>query len=352
MPLLGRCISLCREKPARIVLPDGEDARAVSAAMRLTREKLGAVTLVGRPFAIREIARDVLGREGGGPVTLAVADPVSPELLERNVADFMALRERQGKPVGRDEAARSMRCALAAGAMMVRRKEAEVGVGGNLSATADVLRAGIRLVGVAAGSSAVSGFFFMISPGNDATERSVVVFADAGVIPEPTVEQLADIAIASAGRYAGMMRDTPRVAMLSFSSHGSARHPRAERMREAAEAARKKAPDLIVDGELQFDAAAVPAVAERKAPGSAVAGRANVFIFPSLEAGNIAYKIAERLGGYTALGPLLQGLDGGWHDLSRGCSAEDIYQTALVGAALERARGTGPSGARGNAVKA
>jgi phosphotransacetylase len=338
MPILSRCISLCREAPARVVLPDGEDARAVSAALRLVREGLGAVTLMGRPFAVQAIVREVIRNEGGAPAPLAVVDPASPELLERNILDYMALREGQGKPVPRDEAAKSMRRPLAAGAMMVRRKEAEVGVGGNISSTADTLRAGIRVIGTEPGRSAVSGFFFMISPGNALGDRTVAMFADAGVIPEPTVAQLAEIAIASAGQYADLMRDTPRVAMLSFSSHGSARHPRAERMREAADLVKAKAPYLAVDGELQFDAAAVPSVAARKVPESPLGGRANVFIFPSLEAGNIAYKIAERLGGYTALGPLLQGLDGGWHDLSRGCSAGDIYQVALTGTALERIR--------------
>ena len=342
MPLLGRCIPMCRELPARVVLPDGEDARAVSAAMRLAREGLGNAILVGRPFAVRAVVRQVLAREGGYPVPLTVVDPESPELLEKNVAAYSALQESKGKPVTADEAAKAMRCPLAAAAMMVRRKEAEVGVGGNVSSTADMLRAGIRIIGTAPGNKTVSGFFFMISPGETPGARSVILYADAGVIPEPTPEQLVDIAIASAGQYRGMMREEPRVAMLSFSSHGSAKHPRAELMRNAAGAVREKAPGLIVDGELQFDAAAVPAVAERKVPDSPVAGRANVFIFPSLEAGNIAYKITERLGGYTALGPLLQGLDGGWHDLSRGCSAEDIFQVALVGTALERARaGTG-----------
>lgn len=334
MTLLDRCIAACREKVSRVVLPDGEDARAVSAAMRLAREGLAEAVLMGRPFAVQAAMREVLRREGGSPVPLCVVDPASPELLERNITGYMALQEKKGKTVISDEAAKAMRCPLAAGAMMIRRREAEVGVGGNVSSTADMLRAGIRVIGTAPGIRTVSGFFFMIAP----QDGAVIVFADAGVIPEPTPEQLVDIAIASAGQYRGLMHDTPRVAMLSFSSHGSAQHPRAERMRDAAAAVRAKAPDLVVDGELQFDAAMDPAVAALKVPGSPVAGRANVFVFPSLEAGNLGYKIAQRLGGYTALGPLLQGLDGGWHDLSRGCSAEDIYQVTLVGTALERAR--------------
>lgn len=338
MPLFARCIAMCRQKAASVVLPDGEDARAVSAALRLTREGLANVTLMGRPFAIQGITREVLRKEGGTGVPLSVADPASPELLERNIAEYMAMQEAKGKPVSPDDAVKAMRCPLAAGAMMVRRGEAEVGVGGNVASTADMLRAGIRIIGTAPGSKTVSSFFFMISPGETPEERTLLVFSDAGVIPEPTLEQLVDIAIASAGQYSSMTGQAPRVAMLSFSTYGSAKHPRAELMRDATKLVREKKPDLIIDGELQFDAATVPAVAKSKAPGSPVDGQANVFIFPSLEAGNISYKIAQRLGGYTALGPLLQGLGGGWHDLSRGCSAEDIYKVVLVGTALERGR--------------
>ena len=342
MPLFARCIAMCRQKAAGVVLPDGEDARAVSAALRLTREGLAKVTLMGRPFAIQSITRDVLRAEGGAGVPVHVADPASPELLERNVAEYMAMQEAKGKPVAIDDAAKAMRCPLAAGAMMVRRGEAEVGVGGNVASTADMLRAGIRIIGTAPGSKTVSSFFFMISPmkssGETPEKSTLLVFSDAGVIPEPTLEQLVDIAIASAGQYSSMTGETPRVAMLSFSTYGSAKHPRAELMRDATKLVREKKPDLIIDGELQFDAATVPSVAKSKAPGSPVEGKANVFIFPSLEAGNISYKIAQRLGGYTALGPLLQGLGGGWHDLSRGCSSEDIYKVVLVGTALERGR--------------
>lgn len=338
MPLFARCIGMCRQLPSRVVLPDGEDPRAVSAALRLVREGLAQVTLMGRPFAIQNLVRDVLRKEGGSGAPLAVVDPASPEILDRNVAEYMAKQEAKGKPVSSDDAVRAMRCPLAAGAMMVKRGEAEVGVGGNIAATADMLRAGIRIIGTAPGNKTVSGFFFMISPGETPEQRTLYVFADAGVIPEPTLDQLVDIAIASAGQYSSMTDQPPRIAMLSFSTYGSAKHPRAELMRNATALVREKRPDLIIDGELQFDAATVPAVAAQKAPGSPVEGRANVFIFPSLEAGNLAYKIAQRLAGYTALGPLLQGLGGGWHDLSRGCSATDIYQVVLVGTALERGR--------------
>jgi phosphotransacetylase len=193
------------------------------------------------------------------------------------------------------------------------------------------MRAGLRFLGTASNTKTVSGFLFMLAPDG----KKCFIYADVGVIPEPTLEQLADISIASAECYRHMMEEEPHVALLSFSTRGSAKHPRVDRMRQALELVRVRAPQLAVDGELQFDAAFVPEVGKSKAPDSKVAGKANVFIFPSLEAGNIAYKITERLGHYTALGPLLQGLNGGWHDLSRGCDADDVYMVALIGMALE-----------------
>jgi len=218
-----------------------------------------------------------------------------------------------------------------AGCLIVRRGEALAGIAGNISPTPDVMRAGLRILGTAPGTKTVSGFFFMLSPDG----KRCFIYADVGVIPEPTREQLADITISSAECYRHMVKEEPHVALLSFSTKGSAKHPRVDRIRQALELVRTRDPQLTVDGELQFDAAFVPEVGASKAPDSRVAGKANVFIFPSLEAGNIAYKITERLGKYTALGPFLQGLDGGWHDLSRGCSADDVYMVALIGMALE-----------------
>jgi len=330
MRIIERSRAMCRSRPSTVLFPDGEDPRVIGAALRLRREGVAMPLVLGNPRKLHEI----LGRVGTRGEALDVVDPAAPELLARNAQDYQALMAARGKPVSDQEAETAARCPLAAGCLIVRRGEALAGIAGNLSSTPDVMRAGLRILGTAPGTRTVSGFFFMLSP--DGTR--CFIYADVGVIPEPTLEQLADISISSAQCYRRMMEEEPYVALLSFSTKGSARHPRAERMREALELVRARDPQLAVDGELQFDAAFVPEVGASKSPGSKVAGRANVFIFPSLEAGNIAYKISERLGNYTALGPLLQGLDGGWHDLSRGCDADDVYMVALIGMALEMER--------------
>ena len=327
MHILERSIAICRGRPSTVLFPDGEDPRVVRAALRLRREGIAMPLVLGNPRKLHEILNQV-GKRGEA---LDVVDPTNPELLARNAQDYLALMAARGKPVSEQEAETAVRCPLAAGCLIVRRGEALTGIAGNISSTPDVMRAGLRFLGTAPGTRTVSGFFFMISPDG----KQCYIFADVGVIPEPTPEQLTDICISSAACYRHMMEEEPYVALLSFSTKGSAKHPRVDRTREVLELVRARDPQLAADGDLQFDAAFVPEVGRSKAPGSKVAGRANVFIFPSLEAGNIGYKIAERLGKYTALGPLLQGLNGGWHDLSRGCNADDVYMVALIGMALE-----------------
>lgn len=328
MDILERCLEACRKKPGTVVFPDSLDPRVFKAAQMLHDEGVASVMLMGSPFELRDKARASEFSRAG----FAFTDPSTPELLRKNTETFVALRKERGKPIAEDEAMRLMNCPLAAAAMMVRRGEVEVGVAGNLSPTSAVLRTGLSLIPRSKGIETVSSFFIMISPDGD----KAYVFADCAVVPQPDADTLADIAIASAEKARNLLRQEPRVAMLSFSTKGSANHPRAEMVRIAAEKVRKRAPDIMIDGELQVDAAMVPKVAALKAPSSVIGGQANVFVFPSLEAGNIGYKLVQRMAGYTAMGPFLQGFAGGWHDLSRGCSAKDMFLVAVIGICLQR----------------
>jgi phosphate acetyltransferase len=308
-----------------LLLPESADARVLRAAERLVRDRIAAVTLLGA----RESVRVDAGRAGVSLSGIEVLDSADAGLIE---ATARRLAERRGERLGAADRDRLARDPLFQAAGRVAGGLADTFVCGASRTTADVLRAALWLIGLAPGVHTLSSFFLMVL-GEHGNER-VLVFADCGVVPEPTPAQLGEIAIMAADHYAALTGGIPHAAMLSFSTRGSADHPRVERVREALTVARAARPDLHLDGELQADAALDPEVGRRKAPGSVVAGHANVLIFPDLDAGNIGYKLVQRLAGAHAYGPILMGLSRPANDLSRGCSADDIVGVATIACAL------------------
>jgi phosphate acetyltransferase len=332
---LMRIRERARKARAHIVLPEGTEPRVLSAARAIMSDEIAQVTLLGDQTAVGKAAADAhlpLGRA-------QVLDPTRAASFESYAA---ALRQQEPERFTTDDdARRQMADVLWFGAMMVRQGHADGMVGGAAHTTADLLRAAIRVVGLAPGIKTVSGYFLMVVPKYRDVLDKVFVFADSGVVPDPTADQLADIAIASAHAYQTLINDTPRVALLSFSTKGSAKHPMLDKVREAVSCVHRRRPGLICDGELQLDAAIVPEVARAKNPGGPIIGDANVLIFPDLNSGNIAYKLTERLSGAKAIGPLLSGLAKPVNDLSRGCSADDIVNAVAVAAVMAGSRQAG-----------
>lgn len=327
---LMRIRERARRARAHIVLAEGTEPRVLQAARSILSEEMARLTLLGDQKQVETAAKEVnlpLNR-------VSIIDP----LASPDFALFVdALRQHDPQRFPDDETARrQMSQVLWFGAMMVRQGKADGMVAGSVHTTADVLRSAIRVIGLAPGMTSVSSYFLMVLPKYRDTLDKVFIYTDAGVIPDPNAEQLADIAIASAGAYAMLTGDTPRVALLSFSTKGSAKHEMLDKIPEALALIRRREPNLICDGELQADAAIVPEVAASKDPGGVVAGDANVLVFPDLNSGNIAYKLTERLANAKAIGPLLSGLDKPVNDLSRGCRPDDIVNAVAVAAVTSR----------------
>ena len=312
------------EKQRTIVLCEGEDKRVVEAAQRCVEEGVAKIVLLGKESEIKAANPEAV-LDG-----IEIVNPATSPKLDEYAALLYELRKAKG--MTEEQAREQAKDATFFGALMLKAGDADGLVSGACHSTANTLRPGLQIIKTAPGVSAVSSFNVMIAPmgGNKYMDDDVIVFADCGLNPTYTAEGLADCALATAQSAREIAGIEPKVAMLSFSTMGSAKHDNVTLVQEATRIAKEKAPDLALDGELQFDAALVPEVAAIKAPKSAVAGHANVFIFPDLQSGNIGYKIAERLGGFQAVGPICQGFAKPLNDLSRGCKASDIVLAVAI----------------------